>query len=279
MPAVSDLPYLLRLLDDDDPEVVEVLRVQFEAWEGDISDEIAALGCPLTASGRRRLSAWLQPGRRQSLVRDWVVPSGGARALGDDWDAFECLLGVLSDFLHDGVSLRPALADQLDLLGGEVAARFEVPTAELLSEWMFEQGRFRKASKKRNELAGFDLCEVIEEGRGTPTSLGCLYMLVGRRLGMEIHGCNFPGHFLCRYEGEEGVRLVDCYHRGRSFSLDELMMGDFDISQRARNALSSPCYLGEVLMRYLRELFYVFGGQGRTEDAGLMKQLSMTLQA
>jgi hypothetical protein len=58
----------------------------------------------------------LRPARREILVRDWIAPSGGAMALHEDWESFEALLRTISDFLHDGITLRQPLSDALDLL-------------------------------------------------------------------------------------------------------------------------------------------------------------------
>ncbi|PIE22372.1 MAG: hypothetical protein CSA62_12755 [Planctomycetota bacterium] len=48
-------------------------------------------------------------------------------------------------------------------------------------------------------------------------------MLVGARLGLDINGCNFPGHFLdwIYYEGQ--IVLVDCFRGGLLFGEDVLV--------------------------------------------------------
>jgi regulator of sirC expression with transglutaminase-like and TPR domain len=37
---------------------------------------------------------------------------------------------------------------------------------------------------------------------GIPITLSVVYLEVGWRLGLPLHGVNFPGHFLVRYDGE-----------------------------------------------------------------------------
>jgi hypothetical protein len=56
---------------------------------------------------------------------------------------------------------------------------------------------------------------VLDTGLGNPISLCCLYRLLGQRFGLEIEGCNFPGHFLSRVTYRDKTWLVDCFNRGR----------------------------------------------------------------
>jgi len=53
------------------------------------------------------------------------------------------------------------------------------------------------------------LNEVIERRIGIPITLSVLYMEVARRVGLELHGVGFPGHFLVKYagQGEEMILL------------------------------------------------------------------------
>ena len=198
---VADLPYLIRLIDDDDPEVRPVVQARFEACEGDISHDLAALGSEIPLESKKRLSHWLEPGRRQALCQEWIVPSGGVAALAGDWDAFENLLRALSDFLHDGITLRPSLPDHLDLLADEIRESFSESselTAENLRQWLFVNRRFGHPPSHSDAVKYFDLCYVLDHRVGNATSLGCLYMLIAWRVGVQVGGCNYPGHFLAR---------------------------------------------------------------------------------
>ena len=48
-----------------------------------------------------------------------------------------------------------------------------------------------------------------------PISLASIYILVGHRLGLEIEGCDSPGHFLARTVSGDEMFLVDCFNGGR----------------------------------------------------------------
>ena len=277
MPSLDDLPHLIRLLDDKDPAVQPIVREKLSGFGGDLSQDLAALGIQLPDSEKKCLSKLLEPGRRATLREEWLVPSGGAASLEEDWESFESILRQLSDFLHDGITLRPSLSDNLDLLADEIRETLPAPTADELRLWLFDKGPFKGVKANADAEKNFDLSRVIDTRRGNPTSLGFLYILVGRRLGAQVEGCNYPGHFLARIQSEGTSYLVDCFHGGRRFDIAALIESHPEISQKARNAVDSPAHLGLILLRYITELQYTLSATGRKEDADLFKELLHTL--
>jgi len=57
------------------------------------------------------------------------------------------------------------------------------------------------------------LDKVMARRKGIPISLSVLTMAVGERAGMEVDGVGFPGHFLVRVGGRDGV-YQDPFNRG-----------------------------------------------------------------
>ncbi len=279
----SDLPYLIRLLDDKDPAVRPVVREQLADFGGDISHDLAALGIDINFTGKKRLSRLLAPGRRETLRNEWVVPTGGAMAMEDDWESFENTLRQISDFLHDGITLRPSLSDSLDLLMEEALEDHVAPSANELRRWLFVDGPFKGIEKNVTNitntmaLGNFDLCHVINTHTGNATSLGCLFMLMGCRMGVQVDGCNYPGHFLARIDVEGRTQLIDCFHSGRKFDIDSLIESHPEISEKARSSVYASTHLGVILLRYVGEVQSSFIAMERTEDAALFVELAKTL--
>ena len=273
----SDLPYLIRLLDDKDPAVRPVVRERISEMGGDISHDLAALGIDIDLKVKKRLSRLLALGRRETLRNEWLVPTCGAMALEDDWESFESILRQLSDFLHDGITLRPSLCDSLDLLVDEIHEDLPSPDANDLRQWLFVEKRFTGVAKNADSVPNYDLCHVIDNRCGNPTSLACLFMLIGRRMGAQVDGCNYPGHFLARIMIDGNPHLVDCFHGGRDFDIEALIAAHPEISNRSRSAVDDNCHLGVVLLRYMTEMHHSLAQSGREEDALLFKELAETL--
>jgi regulator of sirC expression with transglutaminase-like and TPR domain len=53
---------------------------------------------------------------------------------------------------------------------------------------------------------------VLRERVGLPIMLSLVCMAVGRRLGMDVSGVGFPGHFMARYQDEAGAWLLDLFN-------------------------------------------------------------------
>ena len=62
---------------------------------------------------------------------------------------------------------------------------------------------------------------IFEGQRGIPISLSVLFIEVARRLGIEMVGTAFPGHFFIRHKTIPDL-FVDTFHDGRVMTYDEV---------------------------------------------------------
>jgi hypothetical protein len=274
VPAAAELGALLRLLDDETPAVRERISARLAETAGDLSEALAEIGWSGSAYEQELLAEMLHPARRATLGREWCVPSGG---LGDDWDTLEHLLRLLSDFLHNGVTLRQSLPDAMDLLAEEAEDQGGALSEDHLRRYLFESGRFRGNREAYYDPRNSDLAFVASEGVSNPIGLCLIYMLVGRRLDLDIAGVNFPGHFLCRIPGDNGPLIVDCFDGGRIHELGELHEHHPELGPEQRAALRGQASADLVLQRVLLNLASSFAGLNRDEDARLIAELRETV--
>ncbi|MGB0775283.1 MAG: HEAT repeat domain-containing protein, partial [Akkermansiaceae bacterium] len=160
MASAQDLPYLIQLLDDDDPEVQKAVCSGLKTMGGDISENLAAQGISLSKYKQRKVSQLLRGGRREELMEAWLTPSNGFSSLDHDWESLEHYLRLISDFLHDGITLRASLTDQLDILADELREELLIPSEQGVYDWMFGEGKFENREKAK--AIDYDLCHVIE---------------------------------------------------------------------------------------------------------------------
>jgi regulator of sirC expression with transglutaminase-like and TPR domain len=123
----------------------------------------------------------------------------------------------------------------------EFAAALRAPFADaaddgarlaLLNRFLFNELGFAG-----DELDYFDprnnyINDVIDRRLGNPISLAVVQLALAQRLGLPLHGVSFPGHFLVSMPLEDGIVVVDPFHRGRMLDLPELR-------RRARQELST----------------------------------------
>lgn len=271
-PDPKEIAALLRLLDDETPEVRSVVTGRLAEVGGDISEILPDMASGLKGAEKRILSDLLMPARRRILREEWLTPGFGSAALGGDWELFESQLRLLSDFLHDGISLRQPLSDALDLLVEE-ALENGVACANDLRVFLFEQGRLKANRKDYYDPRNSDLAWCIGEGVSNPIGLGVIFMLLGQRLGYEIEGIPFPGHFLCRIQEDGYPLIVDCFDGGRIHSQKVLIDPTNDLNREQRRALQDSASLGTILLRTLNNLIDAFQRLQRAEDADLIKEM------
>lgn len=271
------LAVLLRLLDDDSPPVRASVETALAAFGGDVSELLGESGTKLDENSLELLSLLLLPARRERLRREWIVPAGGAAAVQDDWEQFEALLRSLSDYLHDGVSLRQPLADALDLLAEEVEALAQEEGAAGLNRVLFENGRFGTGQVDEDDPDNYDLAHVLAGHPSNAVGLGILFLLVARRLDIDVDGLMLPQSFLCRYHEEGNVVLSEPHVKGRRVLPDDLAHRMRRYPREVRMIATRATSPGELLVRVVEELATAWSVRGETEDAELMEELLATL--
>jgi hypothetical protein len=271
-PDPKEISALLRLLDDDTPEVRSVVAGRLAEVGGDLSEILPGMVGSLSGRDKQLLASMLLPARRKTLRDEWFTPLFGTAGLGDDWELFESHLRLISDFLHDGLSLRQPLSDAIDLLA-EDAQEEGVAAANDLRVFLFERERLGPNVANYYDPRNSDLAWCLSEGVSNPIGLGIIYMLMGQRLGLEIEGICFPGHFLCRIHEDGYPLIVDCYDKGCIHSQNVLTDPGNDLSREQRRALEGSADLGSILLRVLNNLMDALVREGRGEDAELIREM------
>lgn len=109
------------------------------------------------------------------------------------------------------------------------------------------------------------LNEVMDRRVGIPISLTVIYMEVGRRVGLDVRGLAFPGHFLARYDEGDEALVIDPFHGGISLDEDDLnerlerMYGD---EAELTAELLEPASKKQILRRMLTNLASIYRKRG-----------------
>ncbi|WP_447978045.1 SirB1 family protein [Candidatus Nitrospira bockiana] len=98
-----------------------------------------------------------------------------------------------------------------DRLGRRVSGEEAVKT---LNRYLFAEQGFKGNTKNYYEVENSYLNRVIDRRTGIPISLSTVYLLIGRRLGLPLHGVGMPGHFLVKFESERYKIFIDCFNGG-----------------------------------------------------------------
>jgi hemimethylated DNA binding protein len=270
---VKQLPHILELLDDDSPAVQDELRRQLGGLGEQLKIELARLATPPNGSQRRLLQNLMEPQSRAWLQRVW----GAWLEMPDNLEALEKACALISDY-QTGYIFPTDLGILLDELAAEYRQSHKLPDAASLAAFLFKEKGLRGNQADYFNPLNSDLVYVIKEKRGIPLSLATVYMLVGWRLGLDISGCHFPGHFLARVRDLGREYLVDCFNGGVEVdhkvaaSLNE---GSAWSVQAVLNSEASP---RSVVVRTLRNLAKAFEEARQPEAVTLIAELSVRLE-
>jgi regulator of sirC expression with transglutaminase-like and TPR domain len=134
-----------------------------------------------------------------------------------------------------------------------------------LNRHLFDELGFTGNAAEYYDPRNSYLNEVIERRLGIPITLAILYLEVGRRLGLALHGVSFPGHFLVKCATGGGTVVLDVYARGISLGLADLRErlrvmhgGAKEIPDDAVRRLLGAAGSKEILARVLRNLKGVY---------------------
>ena len=146
-------------------------------------------------------------------------------------------------------------------------------TALGLVEKLFRSGRFSGNRADYYDPKNSSLLAVIDDGTGNPISLACLLTLVGQRLGLNIGGCNYPGHFLSLIPREDSAILVDCFNAGQVVIPEDLIDAQIAEAPDIGDSLFQAASIEVILLRVLRNLERAFHQMEKEQDRAIFEDL------
>jgi hypothetical protein len=249
---------LIRLLHDNDPETVRLIKEQLTAAGEDRIHELQEL----MSIDDKCVS---------EHARDVLAAISGHSAeeefsllchfFGDGLD-LEQACWSLARAMEPGVCILP-FEHKLNIWGrqflvkltGAVSNRERVlRLSSFLSEELDFRGNADNYYCERNSL----LPRVIETRSGIPLTLTLIYMMVGSRAAMKIEGINLPGHFIARH----GEVYFDPFHRGRILSRVDVESILLRQGLQLKDCHLQPSSARQMLVRMLANLLYVYDLQG-----------------
>ena len=142
-----------------------------------------------------------------------------------------------------------------------------------LNQHLFGEMRFNGNIDDYYDPRNSYLNEVIERRTGIPITMSIVYMEVGRRLGLNMRGISFPGHFLVKLSVKRGQLVLDPFLAGEAQS-------ESDLRERLAKVLPSAMaqkasldqYLEaatprQIVARVLRNLKNIYSQAGNFERA------------
>ena len=194
----------------------------------------------------------------------------------EQFDLAEASLMLAQDIYPD-IDV-PTYLGQLDGIAASIRKRladdaFAEQKVIALNYYLFNEMRFSGNVEDYYDPRNSYLNEVIERRTGIPITLAILYLEVGRRLGLNLKGVSFPGHFLVKLAVKRGQLVLDPFIGGEAQS-------EADLRQRLAQVLPpaeagnaqldrylEPATPRQIVARLLRNLKTIYLHGGKLESA------------
>jgi len=264
-PRPSSIEAAVSLLADADRRIFDACRRQLVEW-----GPLARPSLERAANDRDpRLRARARLVLRSLAFADWLASVRGIalrlrheQAARPRCSVLEDGLAVLSAIADPGHDKREAITARLDALAlrvrGAMRVRTAASAARALAELLAHEEGYAGDASRYWDLDTLLFDRMLVRKKGMPVSLSALYVLVGRRVGLQLSGLRMPDHFLVRVHGTRPV-LLDPFHGGRTIT-------KVDCIRYLRSAGYAPetSMLAEVddrgiLLAFLSDLQRVFG--------------------
>lgn len=148
---------------------------------------------------------------------------------------------IVSEHWSDLVHGRRHL-ETLDDMAIEIRRRLEEKRLKInyraipvINEYLFTDLAY-KPLKEADDPNDLFLHTVLDKGQGYCLSLSVLYLSLGERLGLPLHGVVVPGHFFVRYDDGRVRFNIETTSKGVT-ATDEHYMEKFKVPQNNRNSI------------------------------------------
>lgn len=128
------------------------------------------------------------------------------------------------------------------------------------------------------------LNEVMERRTGIPITLSIVYIEVGRRVGLNLRGISFPGHFLVKLAVRRGQLVIDPFLGGEAQSETELrerlakVMPSTEAARMPLERMLEPASSRQIIARMLRNLKGIYMKVEKFEQAlAVMQRMLLVL--
>lgn len=269
MPDRTQIPYLLELLDDESEKVRYAVLKELLNFGDTLEDELIRLS--ISSQKKRQVRVLLHEQHRLWLQENWA----SWFEITEDKKKLELALSLLAEFQSDR-KVPQRLTPLLNQLAQEYEETFVEKDALLLSHFLFEQKKIKGAENNYYHPDHSNLVYVIEQKRGLPISLACVYILVGNRLGLNIEGCNFPGHFLAKAITSEETFYVDCFNQGQILDEENFIALDEQSAEILKEILLVPADAQTIVRRVLSNLVHAYQHIGHQKNSLFFSRLLET---
>ena len=141
----------------------------------------------------------------------------------------------------------------------------------IINRVLFHENSFRGAGKNFENPNNSFIHKVLETKTGLPITLSLIYILIARRLGLELEPIGLPGRFMVGCFSERVPFYIDVWAGGRFIELEEMSSYLGLSSDECSGSVLLPVTIGETLARACRNLAHHYALWGKKKEAEMFQ--------
>ena len=123
---------------------------------------------------------------------------------------------------------------------------------------------------------------LLESKKGSPISLGMLFIIFAQKLGLPVYGVNLPQHFILTYltaagienPGEDDVLFyINPFNRGAVFTRREIEQFIGQMKIKPEKAFFAPCSNPDIIRRLINTLIFSYNQSGSSDKVEVLENL------
>jgi len=276
----KEIPALIRLLDDPDPEIFQHIEDRLLSYGEDI---VSYLELEWEKSFnpilQERLVNLIHKIQFQNVKMDLELWYNSG--------SFDLLRGILIINRYQ----YPDLDEQ------KVINQIEEIKREVWMQMMYESSPSEKVRLINNvfyHIYGFSgnttnhkdpqnsyISQVLESKKGNQISLAIIYSIIAQKLDIPIYGVNLPQHFILAYIDEENqtqydndvLFYINVFNRGYIFGRRDIDLFLKQLKVQPDRSFYEPCSNVDIIKRVLRNLISAYEELGSQDKVNEIKEL------
>ena len=275
----SKFKALMKLLDDDDPQVFAAVERELLDGGDDVARMLEMEIDNADINVRRRIENLVSKMHLDKLQKEYDLLLDFVSR--PDF-SLERALHLMAKPLYPGLDFA-VIESELNDLANDLRKRIaalEDPydIVQHVNEFFLTEMGFAGNSKDYYNPDNSILHRVLQTRRGIPISLGIVYLLVGRRLNLPVYGVGAPAHFLVKFVLEGKEFYVDVFNGGRIMSRKDAedSISDMGFAFESRFLKTSSDL--EMLARTCRNMARAFSAIDEQPKANVLMELSIELE-
>lgn len=153
---------------------------------------------------------------------------------------------------------------------------------KVLNHMIFDIHRFEGNKNDISAPGNSYINTFLESRRGSPLSLGMLFIILAQKLGLPVYGVNLPQHFILAYLAEPGLEnpgeddvlfYINPFNLGTVFTRHEIEQFIKQMKIKPEKFFFEPCNNAVIIRRLINNLIYSYNQSGDSDFAEDLENL------